>query len=382
MGHKRNGQRSKKQRVRSGSQDVDSSSSSSESRERDRRDRVRDRARDRRQSSPKPASKRASVTPLRTEPAASAGAAASTGVGPRPAAPAAAADSIEGLQRYLEGQFGHMDTRTTELKNSLERRLDQQDTRIAEIDRKVAGNSEELSEAMRRLCIVEAAAAEWQSKATDLQKRVETAEVAPPVSRDRRLFFREPDPTKIVVNAQVLMGKAQIQKAVSDLAVEAGQPADICTVLGQRDLAKRFVVGFRGTSRIAAGQADVFLDSLKHGDGTWKTCHAPDPKGTDTVIFVSPDKSPAESRKEILTKKLRGILEQMGHQQVTEFKREGEVYLELVPVAKVVVEGPKDASILWCPAGSAHFKLDKSKILEQFQLLGSSARGSIEWSRS
>jgi len=366
---------------------VDSSSSSSSGRDRERSSgRVRERRHSpKRRSGQSP--RRASATPLRTEPAAatgataaSTGATASTGVGPRPEA--ASADSIVGLQRYLEGQFNHLDNRTTELKNSLERRLDQQDTRIADIDRKVEGNSEELSEAMRRLCIVEAAAAEWKTKAVDLQKRVETAEVAPPVSRDSRVFFRAPDPTKVVVNAQVLMGKTQIQKAVSDLAVEAGQPADICTVLGQRDLAKRFVVGFRGVPKIAAGQADVFLDSLKNGDGTWKTCHAPDPKGTDTVIFVSPDKSPAESRKEILTKKLRGILEQLGHQQVTEFKREGEVYIELVPVAKVVVEGPKDASLLWCPKGSAQFKLDKAKILEHFQLLGSAARGSVEWSRS
>ena len=98
-------------------------------------------------------------------------------------------------------------------------------------------------------------------------------------------------------------------------------------------------------------------------------------------IYIGPDKSPQEERREILTKKLVGILRHEGHENVTFYKPEGEVLIDLVPVAKVEVISSKVTNLLWCPTASAQFKLDKSKILGLFKV-NPRARPAVAWSSS
>jgi len=124
---------------------------------------------------------------------------------------------------------------------------------------------------------------------------------------------------------------------------------------------------FAGDSRIASIRAKQFHTSLQLGRGKWKTQEVEDSVGAIHKFYVNPDKNPAQMRREVLAKRLKGIISP--HCIDKEFfvkKSSGSLYCDRSVVVSVVLTGEESARLQWCHPKRIELKLEQAVVEEAF----------------
>jgi hypothetical protein len=111
----------------------------------------------------------------------------------------------------------------------------------------------------------------------------------------------------------------------------------------------------------------------------WKRFNGIDPEGNPIELSLNRDKSPADSKKEVLSKKLGAIFAQMyPGLPISTNKRDGTISCRWVPVARIVVSGPSEAKVQFVPRKVEEHSIDKVAVQNAF----ASAAGTVteeEW---
>jgi hypothetical protein len=98
-------------------------------------------------------------------------------------------------------------------------------------------------------------------------------------------------------------------------------------------------------------------------------------------LFLSKDKSPRQERTEILTKKLAGILTDMGVPSIHPKKPQGEINANWEALARVHVVSRSEATVLWNIEVATKHNLDRVKAVAAFKD-DSRASPAVQWSSS
>ena len=111
-----------------------------------------------------------------------------------------------------------------------------------------------------------------------------------------------------------------------------------------------------------------FVDTcLKDDDGKWVELHINDPEGVPIRLYVGPDVGPQQERLEILTGVLGRVVGEVLGTDAFARKREGEVFVNFVPVAAVEVPDSRTVELSFNMDGCEEVSLDVEKVKALFQ---------------
>ena len=179
-------------------------------------------------------------------------------------------------------------------------------------------------------------------------------------------FYRKPDPTKLFINTKdrVLVARDKVYEAIVALAGEAGIAEDHFDFVGDA-LDNRFEMVFKGNS--AAPRALQFFQSLQLGRGKWKKQEVIDDLDEIVQFFVQPDKNGAQTRREILAKNLKDIIQPLiGTKQVFVRKSTGSVMVDRRVLATVFINGEQSARLQWNHPQRIALSIIQETVEEQF----------------
>ena len=124
---------------------------------------------------------------------------------------------------------------------------------------------------------------------------------------------------------------------------------------------------FSGDSRTASAKAQQFHSSLMLGRGRYKPQLVECAEHKEHKLYVNPDKNPAQTRKEVLAKRLHAIISPMRDDK--EFfvkKSSASVYCDRRCVATVVLTGEESARLDWCHPKRIELKLVQEDVEAAF----------------
>ena len=228
-------------------------------------------------------------------------------------------------------------------------------------------------------------AALWASIAT-LQAGLAVAEtlvppvVAPTYEPD---FDRQVDNTIVKINIALDVARALVQEALLDALTAAA--GDGWKLEGP-DCGQRFVIQFSGAGGLAAKRAAKFLQCMRLADGSFTRHFVAAAGGQNAEVFTAPDKSPKTVRIEILSKRLKKIIDKLHPALASKTRcnrKDGTISVDWVSVARVVVAS-KDAppKVVWNLAACAVHSIEPEAVRISFEEFSSSATSSapITWS--
>ena len=150
------------------------------------------------------------------------------------------------------------------------------------------------------------------------------------------------------------------------LVAEAGLKESDFTLVGDA-LDFRFEMQFSGDSRFAPVKAQQFLSSLNLGRGRYKPQFVECAEHKEHKFYVNPDKNPAQTRKEVLAKRLQTIISPMrADKEFFVKKSSGSIYCESRVVATVFLTGEESARIDWCHPKRIELKLVQEDVEAAF----------------
>ncbi len=179
-------------------------------------------------------------------------------------------------------------------------------------------------------------------------------------------FYRKPDPTKLFINTKdrVLVARDKVYAAVVTLAGEASIAEDHFDFEGDV-LDNRFEMLFKGSS--AAPRALQFFQSLQLGRGKWKKQEVMDDLDEVVQFFVQPDKNGAQTRREILAKNLKDIVQPLvGDKQIFVRKTTGSIMVDRRVLATVFINGEHSARIQWFHPKRIALAIEQDVVEQQF----------------
>ncbi len=149
-------------------------------------------------------------------------------------------------------------------------------------------------------------------------------------------------------------------------------------VLDGEPLSQSFVVRFSGDTNLAAARAAKFLQLQRVGR-TWKEVSARDASDVMQRVYVDGDKNLRQSRTEMATKRLHSALKQC-HPQLQFFARRqiGEVCLDYMAIARVIVVDANVTKLEWNLALSDAKNIDKEKVASTMAA-AERTRPEIQW---
>jgi hypothetical protein len=186
---------------------------------------------------------------------------------------------------------------------------------------------------------------------------------------NHQTFARDPNPSTIRVGAAELITREAILLAIAPWLGEANLSSADFTLNGP-PIGKSFNLSFHGPTGLGALRATKALQLLKGADGTWREIHAISPTTAAIKLFLSPDKSPKQTRIEAASRKLFKIIQELHPTKtVNLLRREGVVSVDWKPLVKVGVENADSpTTLLWNAKVLQDLGLDKSPIHDRFNL--------------
>ncbi len=179
-------------------------------------------------------------------------------------------------------------------------------------------------------------------------------------------FYRKPDPTKLFINTRdrVLVARDKVFDAIVALAGDVGIAEDHFDFVGDA-LDNRFELLFKGQS--AAPRALQFFQSLQLGRGKWKRQEVIDDLDEIVQFFVQPDKNGAQTRREILAKNLKDIIQPLiGSKQVFVRKSTGSVMVDRRVLATEFINGEHSARVQWFHPKRIELAIEQDVVEQQF----------------
>ncbi len=99
---------------------------------------------------------------------------------------------------------------------------------------------------------------------------------------------------------------------------------------------KSHLLRFSGAEGLAEQRARKFMQLQKVGT-SWRKLGALDEKQVSQPLFVDGDKNPKMVRTDILSKRLALLLEKHTQKKFYPKRKEGKVFIDYVPVARILV---------------------------------------------
>ena len=188
-------------------------------------------------------------------------------------------------------------------------------------------------------------------------------------------FFRVPDHTILFANtkAGVQVSSKEFLRSVLLLAKDCNLDKNDFRIIGE-ELDDRFEIQFAGLN--PGLSANTFYDSLQLGRGLWKEQSVLGPDNVKIQFFISPDKNPAQVRKEVLSKKLQLYLEGLlPNEAVFCKKASGTVLTRKRKLVSVVIVDEFAVKLDWSVPLAAVLKLDHGAIEHHFKSVIAAAGG-------
>ena len=103
------------------------------------------------------------------------------------------------------------------------------------------------------------------------------------------------------------------------------------------------------------------------GGGTWKRLTIQTPTGCVEDLYISPDKSPAQTVRDMASKRLKDIIEgELAGGALHLVKRDGAMFVDWQPLVTVEVKGAKETMLVWTEATLQKVGLGKDEIEGEF----------------
>jgi hypothetical protein len=182
-------------------------------------------------------------------------------------------------------------------------------------------------------------------------------------------FYRVPNPTLLYCNMLdgVHVSRVAFHNSVVKLAAEANLEQAAFSVLGE-EMDDKFEIQFPGPPSSAKSRCHQFYESLKLGRGKWKPQLVSDAKLQPCKFFVNPDKNPARVRREVFTKGLQSIIQELsGAKQVFANKPNGTLFLERKRLLTLHITGEDSYRLDLDHANMARFRLGEAEISQKFK---------------
>jgi len=157
-----------------------------------------------------------------------------------------------------------------------------------------------------------------------------------------------------------MVAKSKFRENLLELVAESGLKESDFTLVGDA-LDFRFEMQFIGDSRTASVKAEQFHSSLMLGRGRYKPQLVECAEHKEHKFYVNPDKNQAQTRKEVLAKRLQAIISPMCFDK--EFfvkKSSATLYTDRRALVTVVLTGEESARLEWC-----HPKRIELKIVQE-----------------
>ena len=182
-------------------------------------------------------------------------------------------------------------------------------------------------------------------------------------------FYRIPDKTVLFANSKlrVKVSSMLFGQAILQLARDVNLCADDFKVIGN-ELDDRFDIQFLGDN--AERSAHSFYDSLSLGRGIWKeqSVAGPDPEGGKVQFYISPDKNPAQVRKEVLSRKLQTYIQSLLPEETIFVKKtEGVLRARKRKVVTVCLVDEVECRLDWEVPFASVLRLDMAVINDHFK---------------
>ena len=184
-------------------------------------------------------------------------------------------------------------------------------------------------------------------------------------------FFRVPDSTILFCNTegQAKLARPKFHASVLSLATEAGLDVETLDLIGD-PLDDRFEIKFKGEHRLASIRCHQFFSSLQLGRGKWKKQACLDDMGNEVRFFISPDKNPAQIRKEVLSKVLKDLVQsKLASKQVWLKKATGTLFVDRrkLCIVHVPSENSESTRVEWLHPKRIELGLDDAVIATEFK---------------
>eukprot|EP00973_Karenia_brevis_P002763 376129-Karenia_brevis.AAC.1 len=157
------------------------------------------------------------------------------------------------------------------------------------------------------MAALRAQVAALQSRQEVAEKRFDLSAVAASGAPGTDAYERPADPKVLKINTPDKVTKDELLRAITpwiQRTCEDGQ----WELLAEQNIDKRFTIQFKGNPKSAADKAGRARWSLKSADGKWEQLSCTSTSGTNTQVYVAPDKNPRQVREETASKKLKQII--------------------------------------------------------------------------
>jgi hypothetical protein len=182
-------------------------------------------------------------------------------------------------------------------------------------------------------------------------------------------FYRVPNPTLLYCNISegTSVSRVAFHNAVLKLAAEANLDQAAFSVLGE-ELDNKFEIQFSGPQATAKSCCHQFFESLKLGRGKYKPQLVLDATLQPCKFFVNPDKNPARVRREVFTKGLHSIFQELaGAKIVFANKPNGTIFLERKRLVTLHITGEDSYRLDFDHANLHRFSLDEAAVAVRFK---------------
>ena len=180
-------------------------------------------------------------------------------------------------------------------------------------------------------------------------------------------FDRAPDPTTLSIGAADLVAKDTLFESLMPWLDRLGlsdKPFKLQGPPAGRDFTLKFTGNLQSAAQ-RAKKANLLLRSKETGE--WDKLYTKNQENETTQIYIGPDKPPKLKREIQLTKRLRKAFEAV-HSDITSYynPRIRHVCIDKTRIAKVVAVTFESFEVQWIDEHIDLFKLDKAKILQNF----------------
>ena len=191
-------------------------------------------------------------------------------------------------------------------------------------------------------------------------------------------FFRALDPTTLFCNTSEhkKVSRSKFEESILKLAAEAGLGADTFDLVGD-PLDNEFEIDWNPIKindlTVASSNCTQFYASLRTRKGkriVWKPQNVLDDQNQLVQFYVNTDKNPSMVRKEVLTKAVQGMCQQvLSGCEVFANKPNGTLFVDRKRLCTVHVTGENSARLEWNTPICVQFKFEYGPVEEAFKAL-------------
>ncbi|CAK0838178.1 unnamed protein product, partial [Prorocentrum cordatum] len=255
--------------------------------------------------------------------------------------------ALQGVRQEMEGTL-------QKLMAPSERRLDYMETDLRKFQKEQQRQEREQKDIRNEL--------------ERMQKVLNVAEAQLPAIDAAKLaeWDREPSPCVFTAGSATSVTASEVKRSIAEWVADANLDMSEIHFHGEAAPNRRHIFEVRAGAGSQA-KAIQLAAALRLRGGRWRRFQCIDTQGATNPLFVGPDKSAKQIRKEVQTKRMQTLLENAhpGHTWKC-IRAKGIVTIDSVPLVELIPQGPSEPTrLLWNPQ-AASYNIDVDAIAKQF----------------